>query len=103
MEDSQFTIGQELGRMDARIDNIEKDVSELKGDVKTLLARSSEIKGGDRRLLTIGGGGVSVGALIVAAGQWLGGQPERAPEPAPVRPAVSQPMHAPVDDPSNRQ
>lgn len=97
----EVTQAFQLGQMDARLSTMEKDMSEVKGDVKTLLARSAEGQGSRSTLLTVGGGSATLGGLIVAAGQWLSsitGQPQHTPERVPIAPTLSQPLSAPVDN-----
>lgn len=98
-EDNAFR----LGSMDARLGAVEKDLAEVKGDVKTLLARSAESKGGKGALAAAGGGGVSVGALIVAVAQWLGlgGQPQHVTETRTETSTLRETVPAPVHDTRN--
>lgn len=101
-EGTQLQVFRDLGSMDARIGNLEKDMGEVKAGVATLLERSAVAKGGRSALWTVGGGSATAGGLIVAVAQWLGlspqHPPERVAEPAPIR----QPMNTPVDDTGNR-
>lgn len=96
-----LTIMREMGSMDARITNIERDVGEIKTSLQRIVEVQAAQKGGRATLFSIGGGGVTVGGLIVAAAQWLGigGHPQ-APQyqPAPsvqVQPSVNLPAVQP--------
>lgn len=83
--DLESSTPYKLGQMDARIGNIENAVASIQADVKVLLARDAQQKGGNAKMATIGVGGVSVGGLVVAIGQWLGiGGHVPAPQPAPI-------------------
>lgn len=116
-ESTVMQVARELGNMDARIGNVEKDVTEMKGDlktvntslnalhadVKTLLARPAVTESNaGRPLLTIGttaAGGLGVGGLLVAAAQYvLGGGAQQPPAPPPYTPpAVVQPQPVPAE------
>lgn len=78
--------------MDARIGNMEKDLSQVKTDVAKLLELAAQQKGGKATVAAWGSGGVGIGGLIVAAAQWLGmgGHPAQA-APAQQPPAIVQP------------
>lgn len=99
MEDITQAPAYVIGQMSARIDNLEKSVENMDKKLDTLLERSAEQKGGKGALAAWGGGGVSVGALVVAAAQWLGlgGQPqhttETRTESSSVRESVPAPVH----------
>lgn len=82
-QDLEQSTPYKLGQMDARIGNIETAVASIQQDVKTLLTRDAQQKGGKATLAAWGTGGVGVGGLFVAALQtWLGGAEAR---PAPVQ------------------
>lgn len=53
----------DLGRIDAELENMKATQEELRADVKEILARLNEAKGGVRMLIGVGAG---VGALTSA-------------------------------------
>lgn len=85
---TELDTAYKLGQMDARIGNIETAVAGIQQDVKVLLARDAQQKGGKATLAAWGTGGVGVGGIIVAALQLLmGGNPQpaqAAPAPPPI-------------------
>lgn len=85
-EGTQLQVFRDLGSMDARIANLEKDMGEVKAGVATLLERSAVAKGGRSALWSVGGGSATIGGLVVAAAQWLGlgVAPVQAQQPPPV-------------------
>lgn len=91
MEPVDATVPYKLGQMDARMGNMESDISSIKADVKILLARDAQQQGSKTTMAGVGVGGVSVGGLIVAALQlWAGDhQPAQQQQPpaAIVQPA----------------
>jgi urocanate hydratase len=104
-------ISRELGSMDARIDNIEKTVSEIKDSQKTMATQIGTLvetqagtAGGKKALAAWGGGGVTVGGLLMAAAQLFADG--RHPAPTQVvqapqeRPAVVQPQAQANVDPT---
>lgn len=92
---TQQAVFRELGSMDARIGNIENDVSEHKQDmrdvktavsaipaltaslaelqasVKVLVERGQQETGARRMLWKVGGAAGTGGALLTAVGQWV--------------------------------
>lgn len=54
----------DLGRIDAELENMKATQEELRADVKEILARLNEAKGGVRMLIGVGAG---VGAITSAA------------------------------------
>lgn len=53
-----------LGEHHARLDALEGDITEIKADVKALLAQANEAKGGWRLMMVLGGASASVGGII---------------------------------------
>lgn len=86
-DDLEQSTPYKLGQMDTRLTAVERDVTEIKADVKTLVAALNQQKGGKATVAGIGAGGVSIGALVVAVLQtWLGG--DRTATAAPATPPV---------------
>lgn len=54
----------DLGRIDAELENMKATQEELRADVKEILAKLNEAKGGVRMLIGVGAG---VGAITSAA------------------------------------
>lgn len=54
----------EIGEHGARLLTLEKDMTELKGDVKQILAEMHKAKGGYKTLMLVSGMAATVGALI---------------------------------------
>ncbi len=95
-ESAQLQVFRDLGSMDARIGGIENTVTGIQADVKILLARDAQQKGGKTTMASIGVGGVSVGGLLVAAAQWLGiGVHDSPTQQYP--PAITQPAPRDAD------
>lgn len=101
-EGTQLQVFRDLGSMDARIGNLEKDMGEVKAGVATLLERSAVAKGGRSALWTVGGGSATVGGLIVAVAQWLGLSPQSPQERVPQAPTFVQPREPAIDNSSDR-
>lgn len=79
-QSTQLQVFRELGSMDARIGNIESDVSEVKADMRlmkasleTLLERSAKDRGGRAVLWKVGGASATGGGLLVSFLQWFRG------------------------------
>jgi hypothetical protein len=82
---TELDTAYKLGQMDARIGNIETAVAGIQQDVKVLLARDAQQKGGKATLAAWGTGGVGVGGVIVAALQLLlGGERPTTAAPPPI-------------------
>lgn len=101
-ESLEQVVPYKLGQMDARIGNIETTVAQIQLDVKALLSRDAQQKGSKATVAAWGGGGVTVGGLLVAVAQWLGigpGPAAAAPVSAPVivQPTPQQSVPAPAD------
>lgn len=60
-------IQRDLGRFETRLDALEADMRELKGDVKAIRTTIDEAKGGWRMLLAVGGAAGMVGSGVT----WL--------------------------------
>ena len=70
---------QQLGEHAAYIEVLRADVAEIKGDVKLLVARMNETRGGWRTLATIGTAGGVAGGLLVKLAAILAGAPPPHP------------------------
>lgn len=84
IEDS---VPYKLGQMDTRLTALEDNLTEVKADVKTLVAALNQQKGGKATVAAWGTGGVGVGGIIVAALQLLMGgdrTASAAPQPPPI-------------------
>lgn len=55
----------ELGEHDARLATLEREMGELRADVKEILRTLSEAKGGWRTLMVIGGACAAIGAGLL--------------------------------------
>lgn len=56
-----------IGEHGARLDALERDIEEIKSDVKSILMQLSEAKGGWRTLLMLGGISATLGGLATKA------------------------------------
>lgn len=61
-----------LGRVEARIDNVESDIGEIKGDVRLLVGAMQQAKGGWRVVAAIGATSGVVGGALVKLGLIIG-------------------------------
>lgn len=57
-------VQRKIGEHDASIATLREDMTELKADVKAILAKVNEVKGGWRVLLGIGAAGGAAGGFI---------------------------------------
>jgi hypothetical protein len=55
---------QEFGRLQATVDALESDMSEMKADVRIIRDAITEARGGWKLLLLIGGAAATVGAAV---------------------------------------
>lgn len=101
MDDMTPQVFEKIGGMDARITNLEKRLESVDSKVDTLLERSAQSSGGKSAILTIGGGGATVGGLIVAVAQWLGlgAQPQHVSETRTETSTIRESVPAPVHNP----
>jgi hypothetical protein len=53
-----------IGQHGARLDALERDIEEIKADVKQVLQQMAEAKGGWRLLMLVGGMSATVGGFI---------------------------------------
>ena len=53
-----------LGEHGARLDAVERDIAEIKSDVKKILAQVNEARGGWRLMMTLGSASAAVGAIL---------------------------------------
>lgn len=56
---------QEFGRLQAQVDHLQAMVTELRVDMKELLAAVENARGGWKTLLLLGGAGATLGGLLV--------------------------------------
>jgi hypothetical protein len=107
-------IAREIGSMDARITNIENSVTEIKDSQKTMAVQIATLvetqagnAGGKKALAAWGGGGVTVGGLLIATIQmFMDGRhptPTQAVQALQERPAVVQPQTQANIDPTVNQ
>ena len=61
---------QQFGRLTAQVERLEADVTELRSDVKSMIAMLEQAKGGWRTLMLVGGLGGAVGAALGKAMGW---------------------------------
>lgn len=69
-------IQRSLGRHEAEIESLQKDLLDLKVDVKIILATLSEARGGWKTLLLVAGVAGAVGALGVKLSSFIGWFPK---------------------------
>lgn len=60
-----------LGEHGARLDALERDISEIKGDVKTLLSQVAEARGGWKGMMALAGFAASIGSGLTWLAQHL--------------------------------
>lgn len=53
-----------IGQHGARLDALERDIEEIKADVKSVLAQMAEAKGGWRMFMMVGGISATIGGVI---------------------------------------
>lgn len=63
-------VARDLGRFEARLDNMEAQLAEVRADVKDILAQVSAVKGGWRTLSVMAVIASTIGAVIA----WVIGQ-----------------------------
>lgn len=59
-----------IGRHEAQIDNLERDMGEVKIDVKAILAALSEARGGWKTIMIVAGVAGAMGALAAKLAGW---------------------------------
>lgn len=64
-------IQRDIGRLEAQVANVTTDVSEIRKDIKAILATLSEQKGSWRTIVWISGASASFGALVVKLFPWF--------------------------------
>jgi hypothetical protein len=69
----QNTVSRELGNMEARLDRLEADVTEIKGDMKQVLELSTKAKMGFTILASVATAGGAVGAALPSILRAIGG------------------------------
>ena len=69
----QNTVSRELGNMEARLDRLEADVTEIKGDMKQVLELSTKAKMGFTILASVATAGGAVGAALPSILRAVGG------------------------------
>lgn len=65
-------IQRDIGRLEARVDGLEAELREIKGDVKAILALVNQAKGGWKTLVIVGAVAGAAGALITKLGIFAG-------------------------------
>lgn len=53
-----------VGKMEVQVERLEKDMAELKGDVKAIRATLDQASGGWRMLLLVGGLSATIGSVV---------------------------------------
>lgn len=67
----------EYGKLTAQVERLEADVTELRADVKSMIAILEQAKGGWRTLMLIGGLAGAVGAVLgKIIGWWFANGPK---------------------------
>ena len=66
----------EVARLSVKVDELESDMSEVKTDVKSLLALANQTRGGWTVILLVAGVAGTVGALAAKFAPFLGGLPK---------------------------
>lgn len=61
---------QEFGRLTAKVEHLEKEVAELRTDVRHMVAMLEQARGGWKLLMLVGGVAGAVGAAIGKAASW---------------------------------
>lgn len=74
-------IHRAIGEHAAKIESLGRDISEIKADVKTLLASQAKIDGGWRVLGVVGAVGGAVGGMLVKMATVLLGTGAPPPHP----------------------
>lgn len=65
-------LSHEIGRHDAKIESLEREVHALRDDVAEIKRMLSEARGGWRMLLLVGGCSAAVGAGMTKLLSWAG-------------------------------
>lgn len=65
----------DLGRLDAEVKALQADMTEVKRDVKSILATLSQAQGSWKTLLAIGGLAGAIGAALMKLAMWLNSIP----------------------------
>ena len=60
-----------IGRLEADVAGLQRDMDELRKDVKTLLEQVASAKGGWKVLAIAASAGGALGATLMKAGTWL--------------------------------
>lgn len=62
---------QQLGALQADVENVKEDVAEIKSDVKEMRDILNEVRGSWKTLVILGGISAAVGALFAKLAAWL--------------------------------
>jgi len=66
---------QAFGRLQAEVEQLQRQLQEMQGDLKAALAILAQAQGSWKTMVAIGGFSSVVGAGLLKVGQWLSGGP----------------------------
>ena len=66
----------DIGRIEGKVNSLESDLTEVKADVKAILAVINQTKGGWKIMMLVGGVTGAIGAFIVKILPFTGGLPK---------------------------
>lgn len=69
-------IQRDLGRLEAKVEGVVTDVSEMRADIKAIRETLAEARGGWRTLAWVSGASASFGALVVKLFPWFSSFPK---------------------------
>lgn len=61
------TVEVSVARMEVQVERLERDVTEMKGDIKTILTTLDKASGGWKMLMIVGGLSAAIGSFITKA------------------------------------